>query len=91
EGPLLDNSVTTQPEYSFWFNDAEWGVENYGTEPTIEVEIEPQEHASGKDPQLQRAISEALRLMDERPPERPDFGDRPRLAHPALPERARRG
>ncbi|MGI9048684.1 MAG: S41 family peptidase, partial [Rubrobacteraceae bacterium] len=58
EGPLLDNSVTTQPEYSFWFSDAGWGVENYGTEPTIEVEIHPQDHASGEDPQLQRAISE---------------------------------
>ena len=88
EGPLLDNSVTTQPEYSFWFSDAEWGVENYGTEPTIEVEIKPQEHASGEDPQLQKAISEALRLMDERPPEKPDFGDRPRLAPPQLPEHA---
>lgn len=88
-GRLLDGTVTTQPEYSFWFHDAGWGVENYGTDPTIEVEITPADHAAGHDPQLERAIAEARRLMDERPPDKPDFDGRPRLAPPPLPERAR--
>ena len=30
---LVDGTETTQPEYSFWFTDAGWGVENYGTDP----------------------------------------------------------
>ena len=30
---LVDGSETTQPEYSFWFRDVGWGVENYGTDP----------------------------------------------------------
>ena len=30
---LVDGTETTQPEFSFWFNDVGWGVENYGTDP----------------------------------------------------------
>ncbi|MBC8145360.1 MAG: PDZ domain-containing protein, partial [bacterium] len=40
--PLVDGSVTTQPEFSFWFSDVKWGVENYGTEPDIDIDITPQ-------------------------------------------------
>lgn len=65
--PLADGSVTTQPEFSFWFNDVGWGVENYGTDPTIEVEYPPQAFARGEDPQLDRSIQEALRLIAEHP------------------------
>jgi tricorn protease len=83
--PLADGSITTQPEYSFWFKDVGWGVENYGTKPDIEVEIAPQDYVAGRDPQLERAIAEIQRLLAEHPPALPDFGDRPRLALPALP------
>ena len=30
---LVDGTETTQPEFSFWFADVGWGVENYGTDP----------------------------------------------------------
>ncbi|MBC7472902.1 MAG: PDZ domain-containing protein, partial [Candidatus Sericytochromatia bacterium] len=30
---MVDGSMTTQPEFSFWFVDVGWGVENYGTAP----------------------------------------------------------
>ena len=82
--PLSDGSITTQPEYAFWFDDVGWQVENYGTDPTIEVDIRPQDAAEGKDPQLERAIEEALRLLETAPPEKPNFGDRPRLTPPPL-------
>ena len=39
---LVDGTETTQPEFSFWFTDAGWGVENYGTDPTHEVDVAPQ-------------------------------------------------
>ena len=39
--------VTTQPEFSFWFDDVGWGVENYGTDPDIEVDNAPQDAAAG--------------------------------------------
>ncbi|HSN78219.1 MAG TPA: S41 family peptidase, partial [Anaerolineae bacterium] len=82
---LIDGGVTTQPEYSFWFEDVGWGVENYGTDPDIEVEITPEDWVAGRDPQLERAIAEALRLLAENPPALPDFSDRPRLGLPGLP------
>ncbi|HEC78347.1 MAG TPA: peptidase [candidate division WOR-3 bacterium] len=81
---LSDGGLTTQPEYSFWFFDVGWGVENYGTDPDIEVEIKPQDHVKGRDPQLARGIQECLKLMRKRPPRKPKFGKRPKLK---LPER----
>ncbi|MFW9928722.1 MAG: S41 family peptidase [Candidatus Thorarchaeota archaeon] len=57
---LVDGSIVTQPEYAFWFKDVEWGVENYGTDPDIEVEFFPQDYAKGTDPQLLKAVELAL-------------------------------
>jgi len=82
---LIDGGVTTQPEFSFWFEDVGWGVENYGTEPDMEVEITPEDWVAGRDPQLERAIAEALRRLAENPPTLPDFSNRPRLGLPSLP------
>ncbi len=76
---LVDGTVTTQPEYSFWFKDVGWNVENYGTDPDIEVDIAPQDYAQGADPQLERALAEALRLVEESPSFEPRPGERPRL------------
>jgi Uncharacterized protein related to the periplasmic component of the Tol biopolymer transport system len=76
---LVDGTVTTQPEYSFWFKDVGWKVENYGTDPDIEIDIAPQDFARGDDPQLERAIAEALRLAKEQPVLEPKAGERPRL------------
>ncbi len=70
---LVDGGVVTQPEFSFWFEDVGWGVENYGTDPDIEVDITPQDYATGRDTQLERAIEEILRLLKEQPPKRPDL------------------
>ena len=75
--PLADGTMTTQPEFSFWFNDVGWGVENYGTDPTIEVDYPPQAYAAGTDPQLARAIAEALRLIEENPHATPQPGPFP--------------
>jgi tricorn protease len=79
---LADGSVTTQPEFSFWFVDVAWGVENYGTDPDIEVDVAPQDYAAGRDPQLDRAIAEVLRLLEENPPVVPAFDERPVLTPP---------
>ncbi|GLV59096.1 tricorn protease [Dictyobacter sp. S3.2.2.5] len=76
---LVDGTVTTQPEFSFWFKDVGWNVENYGTDPDIEVDIAPQDFVREADPQLERALAEALRLADEYPTLEPKPGERPRL------------
>ncbi|MBI2421804.1 MAG: PD40 domain-containing protein [Candidatus Hydrogenedentes bacterium] len=83
---LSDGTITTQPEFSFWFEDVGWGVENYGTDPDIEVEIRPQDYIAGRDPQLDRAIEEVLSLWKQNPPQVPNFDQRPNLKLPRLPK-----
>ena len=51
---LVDGSVTTQPEFSFWFKDVGWRIENYGTDPDVDVEITPQDYVAGRDPQMEK-------------------------------------
>ena len=65
---LVDGTVTTQPEFAFWFVDVGWGVENYGTDPDEEIEIRPQDWRDGIDPQLERAVAVGLRLLKRKPP-----------------------
>ncbi len=84
---LVDGTSTTQPEFSFWFNDAGFGVENYGTDPQIEIDNAPQDGASGNDRQLEKALAVALAEIATVKPRVPDFGPRPRLARGPLPPR----
>jgi tricorn protease len=59
---LADGTETTQPEYAFWFTDVGFKVENFGTEPTLEVANAPQEDAVAGpqwDTQLKAAIDAA--------------------------------
>jgi tricorn protease len=79
---LVDGSIITQPEFSFWFKDVGWRVENYGTDPDIEVEITPQQWAKGEDPQLEKAIQLILEQLEQNPVQLPEFGDRPVLNLP---------
>jgi len=82
---LVDGTVTTQPEYSFWFQDVGWGVENYGTDPDIEIDIRPQDYIAGVDAQLERSIFEIIKMLEENPPKIPNFDGRPNKALPELP------
>ncbi|ACZ86968.1 S41 family peptidase [Streptosporangium roseum] len=84
---LADGTVTTQPEFSFAFDDVGWRVENYGTDPDIEVDITPQDYARGVDTQLDKAIEVALERLLLHPPHTPNPADRPRLTVPRLPPR----
>jgi len=59
-------------------------VENYGTDPDIEVEMRPQDFAAGRDPQLDRALLEINKALRTNPPQKPDFGQRPDLSVPHL-------
>ena len=85
--PLVDGGITTQPEFSFWFKDIGWSVENYGVDPDIEVEITPQDYVQGKDPQLDRGIAEVLAIIKKNPPIKgPDLTTKPSLKMPQLPK-----
>jgi tricorn protease len=79
---LVDGSEVTQPEYSFWFKDVGWGVENHGTDPTVEVDNLPEDdafNAPGRDRQLKTALEEALKAIERQGVAKPAFGPRPRL------------
>ena len=84
---LVDGTETTQPEFSFWFRDVGWGVENYGTDPTIEVDNAPQDAREGRDRQLEIAIDTALGLIERSGAAKPQFEPRPQLARGTLPRR----
>ncbi len=53
-------------------------MERYGTDPDIEVDISPQDFVNNIDPQLDRAIAEALRLIEDMPTFEPKPGERPK-------------
>ena len=84
---LVDGTATTQPEFAFWFRDAGFGVENYGTDPQIEIDNAPQDAAAGRDRQLEVALATALAEIARVGVKAPEFGARPALAAPLLPER----
>ena len=68
---LIDNGAVTVPTFGIYSTEGEWIVENYGVDPDIEVDDDPTAMAKGGDPQLERAIAEALRLLEAKPPVRP--------------------
>lgn len=83
---LNDFTMTSQPEFSFWFKDVGFKVENYGTDPDIEVEIKPEDWAKSRDPQLDKSIEVVLKDLKKRPPLKPDFSKKPNLKTPKLPK-----
>ncbi|MFL6028291.1 MAG: S41 family peptidase [Friedmanniella sp.] len=73
---LVDGTGVTQPRYAFWLRGRDWSVENHGVDPDIEVVHSPADYDGGRDPQLDRAIAEALdrlaRTPAASPPELPE-------------------
>ncbi|MFG3661150.1 S41 family peptidase [Streptomyces sp. NPDC047706] len=64
---LVDGTLVTQPKYAFWLEGYGWGVENHGVDPDVEVVQRPQDHAAGRDVQLDEAIRLAMEALQERP------------------------
>lgn len=75
---LVDGTGVTQPKYAMWLEGYEWGVENHGVDPDVEVVHTPQDWAAGRDPQLDTAVRLALDALAERPAKTP-----PQLPPPA--------
>lgn len=85
---LVDGSHITVPKYSFWFDELGWGVENYGVDPDVEVDIAPGDWAEDRDPQIEEAVRLVLAALVERPAATPpDPATRPSRRRPALPPR----
>lgn len=64
--PLLDGGSFVAPRGGFIDAEGNWAVEAEGVAPDIEVRNDPAQVIAGGDPQLERAIAEALRLLEDR-------------------------
>jgi tricorn protease len=86
---LVDGTYVSQPEYSHWFKDVGYGIENYGTKPDIVIDNDPNDVAAGSDPQLERAVSEALEQLRVSPRSKPQLDLRPNLSLPILASKSK--
>ena len=60
---FVDGGSMIAPRGGFFDRDGKWAVENEGVAPDIDVENWPKDVIAGKDPQLERAVEEAMRLL----------------------------
>jgi len=76
---LADGGTISVPTFRQYSMRGEWFPEGVGVAPDIAVVDDPTQLARGTDPQLERAIQEAVRLLQERPftpPRRPPYENR---------------
>ncbi len=64
---LIDGGFYTAPPGRLYKNDGVWFAEGHGVEPDIPVTDHPGELAKGRDPQMDAAIAELLRRIEENP------------------------
>ena len=62
---FIDGGRMVAPRGGFFDVNGEWAVEGEGVAPDIEVIQEPKLVLQGKDPQLERAVNEALKLLEK--------------------------
>jgi len=67
---MIDGGGITAPNLAFYNLKGEWAVENEGVTPDIEVDYTAAEVNKGHDPQLERAVQEGLRLLEQNPVKR---------------------
>jgi tricorn protease len=81
---FIDGGTMIAPRGGFFTREGKWAVENEGVAADIEVENFPRDVVAGRDPQLERAVDEALKLLKAKPVDRmttepapPTWGKRP--------------
>jgi tricorn protease len=67
---FIDGGSMIAPRGGFFTREGKWAVENEGTAPDIDVENWPKDVIAGRDPQLERAVQEALKLLAANPGDR---------------------
>jgi tricorn protease len=76
-GTLVDGGVVNVPEFGFTNAKGEWVIEGYGVDPDIIVENDPKSVIQGKDPQLERGVTELLNKLKVKPTTWPKRGAPP--------------
>lgn len=67
-GPLIDGGTVNVPEFGFADVQGNFVIEGVGVQPDIAVENDPASVLAGRDPQLERAIEEAIARIEAEPP-----------------------
>jgi len=62
---FIDGGRMVAPRGGFYNLHGEWDVEGIGISPDIEVMQTPKDVINGRDPQLERAVQEALKLLED--------------------------
>ncbi len=66
--PLVDGGSVTVPTFRMYDPQGKWFAEGHGVEPDIRVDENPTELARGRDTQLQRAIEDVMKRVEQLPP-----------------------
>ncbi|MDH4005660.1 MAG: S41 family peptidase [Gammaproteobacteria bacterium] len=66
-GPLMDGGSVFVPQFATASADGQWAIEGVGVKPDIEVDNPPEAVLRGEDPQLERAIQEAVQRLRTQP------------------------
>jgi tricorn protease len=64
---IIDGNGITAPILAFYDLSGKWAVENEGVSPDVEVEYTPAAVIDGHDPQIERAVQEAMKLLEQNP------------------------
>ncbi len=82
---FVDGGSMIAPRGGFFTRENRWAVENEGVAPDVDIENWPKDVVAGRDPQLERAVMEAMRMLKQRPVDRatkepppPTWGVRPK-------------
>lgn len=90
---FIDGGSMIAPRGGFFTRDGKWAVENEGIPPDVDVENWPKDMIAGHDAQLERAVAEAMKQLQEKPVDRrktepppPTWGQRAKpLTAPVIP------
>ena len=66
-GPLIDGGTIFVPLSGFANRQGQWIIEGYGVDPDIDVENDPKAEIEGRDPQLERAVAELMKKIQDKP------------------------
>ncbi len=69
--PLIDGGSITAPSFRMYNPDGTWFKEGHGVDPDIEVPEDLTAMAKGKDPQIERALTEIKELLKKKEFKRP--------------------
>ena len=64
---MMDGGYITIPEEALYTPQSQWGIENHGVDPDVEVEDMPADLLAGHDAQLETAVSILMKQLEGRP------------------------